>query len=104
MTWVSLPVGMLRSQRLSRPLSRMAMSRNFPSGEMAVRRALPEVVAGVMEYWAKGRGALDVRKERSTKAAGTSSRSTTMAASNVVFRKPRFAGMAGGMAALCGVA
>ena len=74
----------------------------FSVGEMAVRSALPEVVAGVMEYWAKGRGALGERKARRTKPAGTSRPSMTTAASNAVFRKLRFAGIAGGgMAALC---
>src|SRR5208283_4980822 len=78
------------------PFSRMAISRNFPSGEMAVRRVLPEMVAAVMEYLVKGRGAFGERKERSVKPPTVSSARTATAASNAEYEKRRLAGIAGG--------
>ncbi len=62
---------MLRSQRLSRPFSRLVKSRYLPSGEMAVSVAVPELVAWVMENWAKGRGALRTKKLRRPKPVPT---------------------------------
>ena len=46
-TCVLLPVGTLRSQRLSFPLSFITLTTYLPSGEMAAPVALPELVTCV---------------------------------------------------------
>jgi len=48
MTWVSLPVGTLRSHRLCIPLSSVTLRTYLPSGEIAACAALPEFVICVM--------------------------------------------------------
>src|SRR5262249_9924320 len=56
MTCVSLPVGRLRRNRLSSPLSRITLSTYLPSGEIAARAALPVFVICVMVNWGRGAG------------------------------------------------
>src|SRR5271165_841388 len=70
MTWVSLPVGRLRNQRLSIPLSSITLTTYLPSGEMAARAALPEFVTCVMvNFWKRRRRVGRCNKEHGLNAA-----------------------------------